>query len=325
MIQQIQLSLQSNSIQLRELFQKAITQENPAMFLFEKKARTLLFTIESLTRILSKVSEDKQIKVHYKSVKECEDALGQIDLDHNLYRQFSENKKIKKEQANYFLKRRDKTLKKWNQKLILNHFYQDTFNRLSDPGRINLTDVTSVSILQQEIEKELGKCKAFFLKRPAKFTKIEDELHRIRRKLRWISIYAQSFNGIIVLDTDKKIYPWEKKFITSVEITSPYNTLVIKRNLKQYIHFNKKAFLALSYVINHLGEIKDKCIVQDELKRALIETGVHTPLEATNLVIKQLNVKQSPLEELATAHTLLREYFVKYRIHELLLVRRQNL
>lgn len=65
--------------------------------------------------------------------------------------------------------------------------------------------------------------------------------------------------------------------------------------------------------------------MQDELKRALIETGVHTPLEATNLVIKQLNVKQSPLEELATAHTLLREYFVKYRIHELLLVRRQNL
>ena len=47
MIQQLQLALQSNSIQLRELFQKAITQENPAMFLFEKKARTLLFAIES--------------------------------------------------------------------------------------------------------------------------------------------------------------------------------------------------------------------------------------------------------------------------------------
>lgn len=322
MIQQIQLALQSNSLQLRELFQKAITQKNPAMFLFEKKARTLLFNLESLTRILSKVSEDKQIKVHYKSIKDCEDALGKIDLDHSFYKQFSENKKIKKEQVNYFLNRRDKTLKKWNRKLILNDFYQDTFNRLSDPNRIDLTGVTSVTKLQQEIEKELGKCLAFFLKHPKKFTKVEDELHRIRRKLRWLSIYAQSFNGIIVLDTDKKIYAWEKKFITRIEITSPFNTLVLKRNLKQYIHYHKKAFLALSHVINELGQIKDRCIEQQELKKAVFATSGNTPLEATNLVIKQLNIKQSQTQHLATAHALLTEYFIKHRIHELLIVRR---
>ena len=248
--------------------------------------------------------------------------MGQIDLDHGLYKQFSENKKIKKEQVNYFLTRRDKTLKKWNQKLVRNNFYQDTFNRLSDPNRIDLTAATSVTQLQQEIEKELGKCLAFFLKRPEKFTKVEDELHRIRRKLRWLSIYAQSFNGIIVLDTDKKIYPWEKKFITRVEITSPFNKLVVKRNLKQYIHYHKKAFLALSHVINELGRIKDRCIEQQELKEAVFATRGNTPLEAINLVIKQLNIKQSQSEELAAAHTLLRAYFVKHRIHELLIIRR---
>ena len=321
MTKYIYQALQEYSLQLRDLFQKSLSQKNPALFLYQNKTRTPLFMAESLCRILSKVLKTKQLTKGLNNIKSLEDALGQIDLYDSLYLEFSKNKTVKPEQLNYFLKNKNKVVTDFNKKLIKNNFYQNLFNALSSITETTTKRKQLLVELEIRIEKEIQKCLGFYLERPDKFTRLEEELHDVRRKLRWISIYAQSFNGIIVLDDDKNIYPWEKKFITQEEIASPYNKLVVRKNLHYYIHFNKKAFLALSHVVNQLGVIKDAAIEMEELKKATLKTSAKTQLAATKLVVKQLNLKRTQEDLLEEAHTLLKEFFITYKIHELLIVK----
>lgn len=317
MIQKNFSPLQNQSRHILEFFQKSASQENPAWFLYKHKVRTPLFMAESITRILTEITEEKYLSKASKKIKKLEDTLGAIEDYDTLAIFFSKNKKIKKEQVDYFKNKLEKAQKKLNKKLIEKEFYQELFQSLSS-SKLNLNTKEQVEKFKKQIAKELKECYTFFTSHKTGFSSMEEEVHEIRRKLRWISIYTQSLDGLISLDKDTKKYPWEKKFISDAEKKSPYNKLPIHKDLEAYIHFNQKAFLALSFVIAKLGDIKDKGLRWENLAETLEKNGHKS---AMNLTAKQLNLTYSEEDLFKEAHALLNDYFVTYKIHELLIIK----
>ena len=276
---------------------------------------------ESLTRLLTRLFSREEMAYGLKKIKNLEDSLGRIEDFENLYLLFSGNKKIEKEQWEYFLIRRGKEIQKLNEKLIAKDFYQGIFNEWSYKMQINFNDKPLIIKLEEVIGSELKKCFFFYLKYPGRFTDMESQVHEIRRKLRWISIYAQSLNGIIVLDPVKTKYEWEKIFITREQLSSPYNKLPVKKSLGHYIHLNKKAFLALGHVVAILGRIKDKGMHIEELSRALRKNTGVSKAKSKARVIKQLNLNYTEKDLFKEAHSLLHDFFMKYKVHELLILK----
>lgn len=321
MLKQKFLPLQYYSLQILELLQQSISHTNPAEFLYKKKTRKPLFMAESLTRLLVRLFNDKEMVSGLKKIKRLEDSLGRIEDFDDLYLLFSKNKKIKKEHWEYFLIKREKEIQKLNEKLIAKDFYQGIFNELSHKMQINFNYRPLIIKLQEEIGSELKRCFSFYLKYPDKFTDMGSQVHEMRRKLRWVSIHSQSLNGIIVLHPVKTRYEWEKTFIMREELSSPYNKLPVKKDLEHYIHFNKKAFMALSYVIRALGYIKDKGLHMEEFGKALRKSSDISKIRSKIGTIKQLSLNYTEEDLFKEAHSLLHDFFITYKIHELLILK----
>ena len=90
------------------------------------------------------------------------------------------------------------------------------------------------------------------------FDNVETEVHELRRKLRWLSIYPQALQGAIQFAPDTKPVTHLKKYLTKEIISSPYNKLPAAGNNISFLMLNKSYFLALSWMIAQLGILKDE-------------------------------------------------------------------
>jgi hypothetical protein len=305
--------------QLIALFKKAKTNSNPALFLYKNKARVTIFMAESILRASNKLFEDKQIKEWHSTIKKLEDYLGQIENYIEILANFSKIKTIKVQQLEYVSGKLDKAVEKLNSKLVRNDFYLADLFQMNKEFKINFNDKAIVLKLQEEIKSELIEACDFFNQFPKGFTDMEKQVHELRRKLRWISIYGESFRGLIVLHDEKVKYAWEKAFITQKEIKSPFNKLPVSKKLNQYISLNKKAFYALSFMIANLGIIKDKAFGLYFLEKSIRKTNTEKGINSAILANKQLNAKYTEATLFKEAHILLNTYFNKYKIHDILI------
>lgn len=299
-------------------FKKAKTNPDPALFLYKNDVRTTLFMAESILRIANKLFEDKEIKEWHAIIKKLEDMLGVIDVYIVLLATYSKLKSVRVQQLEYISNKIDKSVNKLNSILIKHNYFLEDLQQMCDGFKINFNDEHLVLQLHEEIKSELKESCDFFNHFKNGFTDMEDQVHELRRKLRWISIYGESFQGMIVLKEDKENYKWEKEFVTKTETQNPFNKLPVKKNLSQNISFNKKAFYALSYMIDNTGKIKDKSINLYYLDKSIRKTGTESKNDAAIMAAKQLNVKYTQASLLKDAHILFDDYFNKYKIHEML-------
>lgn len=302
--------------QLVKLLHESKKKENPGYWLHINKARTSLFMLESIARIMYKATNDSFAKEWYKLFKKLEDRLGEIDYYDAFVRQFKGNKEIKKEQLDYLTDKLDKVVNKFNHRLHKEHYYLDQLEEFSKKDKTTFNDKKLLISLHEQIKTELLLAEEFFSQYPNGFTDIENHVHALRRKLRWISIYGASLGGIVVLKQTKHKYKWEKEFITKEEISSPYNKLPVKKGWKYYIELNKKAFYALSHVISELGKIKDKGLAIELLAKTIHKTGVFPGDERPGAIAqKQLKQKENVSQLLKQAYDLLYHFFVENKIH----------
>lgn len=299
------------------LLEQSAAEPDPADFLYREKLRSLLFILESLARILQK-SGDEDMAKPLKQIKKLEDALGRIEDYDCYYRLFSEHKAVKKKEAAYFRKKRDKELHRLNRRLRKKDFYRDLFWKLASDGH-NFNTKHAVHTFRKEIGAEIDICFKFYSEYPEAFDSMEGQVHEIRRKLRWLSIYGQSLDGIVMLSPDRRNYAWEKEFITAYERRSPYNTLPVSPELPAHIRFHKKAFLAKSHVITALGKIKDRGLQLEYLATAIRKTGGCSRQKELAAAAERLEVSYTEAHLLKEAHALLEDFFVTYGIHRLLL------
>jgi len=310
--------IQEYCSQLTELFQQSISQPDPALFLHQKDARSPLFMAESLTRVLDEANDKKKIEKALKLFKKLEDALGKIEENDTLIKHFAKNKAIEKDELVYFLKKRIRAIEKLNNKLLEKEFYQVDFNRVAHGLPVDFNDKVLVQKLQKQLKGELEECYKFYAEFSNGFTDMESQVHEIRRKLRWLSMYPRSLQGIIVLEKDRTKYKWERKFNPASEVNSPFNKVMVNKQLTAHIQFNQKAFYALNFVVSELGKIKDKGMELEALKKAIRKTSGLSGKAAETLALEQLGMKITGPGLLQQAHELLKEFFETHEIHKLL-------
>ncbi len=310
--------LRAYVLQLSALFERASKSRNPALFLYTRKARQLLFMAESLLRLLDNVYNQPVVHKARRVVKKLEDNLGRIDDFDGMLQRFSKLRTIKQKQLDYFTAKRDKQLEKLNRRLKHKQFYQVFFTEVLADIRINIHDKDFIARLKRDMQREL-RLSSDFYKNLEAFTDMETQVHELRRRLRWVSMYGESLGGVMRLKPATEKYVWEKEFITRRELDSPYNKLPLRKGLAKYIDVNKKAFYALSFVISELGNIKDEGLALPAFEKALKKTSAQNTRQAHKQAVEQLKPAQTEKELLLAAHGLLRKFFVEYTIHQKLL------
>ncbi|MBA3662580.1 MAG: hypothetical protein H0W61_00015 [Bacteroidetes bacterium] len=302
-------------IEVADLFNKSKTEKNPAYWLYLNKARVPLFMLESITRLVYKATNDPIAKKWTRFFKKLEDTLGELDYYDVFIKQFKTNRSVKKEQINYLTNKLNKAMEKWNDKLRRKKFYSDHFHEFRNKATTDFNNTALLIRLHEQIKTEILLTEQFFSKHPNGFRDFEEEVHAMRRKLRWISIYGISLGGIVVLKDNRQKYPWEKEFITKTETESKYNKLPVKKGLPYHIALNKKAFYALSHVIDKLGVIKDKGLAIEALEKSLEKTNNSAQANARVYATRQLKLSESEGLLLKEAYDLAYKFFVDYRIH----------
>ncbi len=297
--------------QLQTLLIKSKTQPSSALYLLENNARTPLFMLESIARILYKQNETLYAK-WLKVSKKLEDALGELDYYAYYIKENKTSSYFNVQEINYLAKKHNKALNKLNEKLVDKDYYLDWIDALLK-SEINFNTAKEKKFIKELCDKELVKCAEFFSEFTAGFNDMELQVHELRRKLRWVSIYTQSFDGLFAYKTSRAKYKWESEFISKEETISKFNVLPTNKGIKTPIQINKKAFYALSSVIRQLGDIKDQGLKE----HSKIYTEEKLDIKANPLTIKKRQDEEAKL--LKDAHSLLKSFFETHKIHSLII------
>ncbi len=311
------------SNQLQALFVKASSQSNPALWLYQNNARAPLFMLEALTRLHDKAFDETLFAKWNARFKKLEDELGALDYYMAFEKEFKANKQVSVKVIKHINDSSLFVLDELNKRLKSKDWFNGKLLRFN--VKISkyafICDDDYADEITYTINEELDKIKEFALKLNYSFTQMEEEVHEIRRKLRWISIYAQAFNGLFQLKASSKKQIHSVNYLTKEVLSSPYNKLSTKPKDATIIEFDKNSFLALSWIINELGKLKDKALAIEALTYSIEVAEQLSIEESRKKALKILKLKDN------TETTILKEasnsvysFLVKDKILDTLIV-----
>lgn len=288
--------------QLQLLLNKAETSQNPAWILYSENARTPLFMLEALSRIYEKIYNKKslfKLKEHFKLL---EDMLGAIDYYDVFYKQMKNDKKIPKYIIDFFHSKTAGNLKDLNEILIEKGWLG------SDNKRMKKINIKLQKIKWLAEEEDTIAVKNIYTKsikdivediqtNKINFDNVEEDIHELRRELRWLSIYPQCFRGLFQLKSSKPTVI-QKKYLRSEIINSSYNKMSANEGLKNVIYLNANNFYALSWMIARLGELKDAGLKIFALKEAFLSNNKIVEEYALQQAYRLCNKKQLTIPEI---------------------------
>jgi hypothetical protein len=312
------------SAHLQSLLTKASKQKDPALWLFKNDVRTTLFMLEALTRLHNHAFEEKVFEKWNKRFKKLEDIFGEIDEYASLESDFKSNKKIPKEVIKYFTLHKENSLEKCNRRLSTKDWLNGKVSSFDE--KINEFDhdydESYMDELRFSLEKEVDEILYFTLKVNYNFTKIEDEVHEIRRKLRWLSIYAIALQGMIQLKKSGKRKKPHIHYFTKEILNSPYNKVSPKPKDTAIIEFDSDSFFALSWLISELGKMKDDVLNMYQLRDALYVTEEINKIDATKNAIGMLGLKTTVEKDvLKEASTMIKTALTKDKVLDGLIIK----
>lgn len=284
--------------QLQPMLIIAGKQKNPALWLYRNNARSPLFMLEALSKIYSSLHNKKKftkIELHFKIV---EDTLGAIDYYDLAAKDLAKNKKIPTAIINYLHAQSREKIQHLNEVLI----EQDWLSQ--DKNRINKIQKKLLTVNWQKEDIEVNEINEFYGESiyhiasfmqgiNFQFTELEAELHEIRRKLRWLSIYTQALRGTIQSRKQKKAPVHLKKYCTSSITNAAFNKMPNQGKAKLILLVDQDYFYALSWLIEELGKLKDSGLHILAIKEALQQTTSITEAEAYKKTYQLLG-KQHP-------------------------------
>lgn len=307
------------SAQLLKLLDKCRTQSNPAMWLYKNNARSVLFMLESITRLIYKSTGDKTNKKWHKTFRLLEDRLGKIDHYHQIVITLTEKRSVAKPELEYLIKKREKATIKLNTLLSENDFYKKFMVSFCRSNGVNILNNDMVSKFKKRIKKEIYDYEVFFDQHRNGFNDLETQVHEIRRKMRWLSLYAASLQGIIALKQSNKKFIWEKQLLNNNSKNNIYNKISVKKGLSNYIFLNKSAFIALNEVVEKLGHLKDIGLTIQAMENAIMQTKGLSKAEAYKIALEQMKSPYTIEKILLAAHDLLYKFIKTYKIHKALM------
>jgi hypothetical protein len=312
------------SNQLHTLLVKASAEKNPALWLHKNNVRTILFMLEGLTRLHKEAFDEPLFTKWYKRFKKLEDEFGQLDECISYDAIYKLDKKIPPSIKESIRQQINIISEKINTRLVSKDWLTGkilSFNVKLSKFTIEYND-DYVGELTIAISEEIKTINNFGLKLNYSFTQLEEEVHEMRRKLRWISIYGQALNGIIQLKPTTKKQSYSINYITKEIITSKYNKLAAKPKGSSVILFDKNSFLCLSWAINELGKLKDKGLKINFLAKEIVKVEGCTDAIAQEKALHILNEKSNAEEViLKTASNMIYQFLLKDHILDHLIVK----
>jgi hypothetical protein len=310
---------------LQILLTKAAKQKNPALWLYQNNARTSLFMLEGLAKLYAGIHNKKKfskIKEHFKLL---EDALGAIDYYDAFAKQFAANKKMPVAITQYLQAQTREKVQQLNELLTEKNWINSGEPRI-EKIKNKLEDANWL-----KPEEEIKEIAAFYgeaildiieftRQTKFKFTNVEADVHELRRKLRWLSIYPQAVLGGIQLSKDKNtVSPQLKKYLTKEIVNSPFNKLPDAGSNTHFLLLNQNYFYALSWVIAKLGKIKDCGLGIIAIKEALQLTSSVSDADAYKKAYDLLGKQQIKMPQLlkeaeAACKTFFTEHNLEYLV-----------
>ena len=312
-------------IQLQDLLTKSAKQKNPALWLYKNNMRTPLFMLEALAKLYTGLHNKKKftkLKEHFKIL---EDVLGAIDYYDSYAKELSKNKTIPAALIFYLQAQSREKIQSMNELLVDNNWLGNDANRIKKIQK----KITEVDWLKEEDEiktinefygEAIYGITAFIAKTKFNFDNVEEDVHELRRKLRWLSIYPQALRGCIQLSKSKIAPKHLTKYLTKEIINSPFNKLPDAGDCKNFLLFNQNYFYSLSWMIAELGKLKDSGLKVVAVKEALLQTGASGDEATLKKAYQLLGNKQPKLQQLLdAAEKICKNYFNENNLEHLVI------
>lgn len=262
--------------QLQNIIEKAESSENIALSIFGQNARTPLFMLEGLTRIYKKIYNKKKFSKLDTLFKDFEDRLGIVDYYDGFYKEFVNDKRIPDLITSCVYDKKDESLKALQDDLEQDKWIGKHKKRIAKIiKKLNKIDwlnekqdtLEILKVYQHYVDKIAEK----YGSGDIYFTDLENDVHELRRELRWLSIYPQAFVGLMQLTPETEPQEFLKKYLTLDIIKSPFNVMPDGSGLQDPIILNRNYFYALSWMIAELGKLKDSGLKIDVIEESVIE------------------------------------------------------
>ena len=307
------------------LLSEVTKQANPAIWLYLNDLRTPMFMLEATSRMCEKLYDDApfflKMKEQYKAV---EDAVGALDYYSAFVKEFEPQPTIPNAVKQYLAKKAAEKATALNQ-------------LLTEEGWLNGKKLSAIEQELNAVEwrkdaKELEKIAKFYAKGLEKTIEVAyetnfvfkhiEEVHEIRRRVRWLSIYPQALLGIFQFaKTDEKPTAQMEKYLTDTVKKSPFNVMPTTLKVENPILLNKNSFLTLSWLIAELGNLKDNGLGVEVIKEALQSTTSLADAAAYAEAYAVLGQEQVPLDTLISkSQNVLKTYFEEGHLTRLLAV-----
>ncbi|MFT3683233.1 MAG: hypothetical protein QM791_23440 [Ferruginibacter sp.] len=311
--------------QLKTLLEKAAKQKNPALWLYRNNARTPLFMLEALAKLYSGIHNKKKftkIKEHFKLL---EDALGAIDYYDATAKDLAANKKIPAAITSYLQAEYREKIQHLNEILTEKKWINADENRISriskkleDAGWLDEKEETAA--INEFYGEAIYDISEFVAETKLHFDNIEEDVHELRRKLRWLSIYPQALRGCIQLAQPKTSFKHLAKYCTKEITGSPFNKLPDAGDCTYLLLLDQNYFYALSWMIAELGKIKDEGLHFVAVKEALQATAPAADKELDKKAYQLLGSKQTKLQTLLdNAEAICKTYFGEQNLEHLVI------
>jgi hypothetical protein len=307
----------------QELLTKAAKQKNPALWLYRNNLRTPLFMLEGLCRLYATAHNEKRFSKLKAQFKTLEDMLGAVDYYAAFAEEFAANKKIPAPVLKYVKNQLSSKL------ALLNDILEDKDWLDTDNKRINKITSKLKDADWLSSEADLNAVKAHYSDQSAKtagfvndinfhFDNMEEDVHELRRKLRWLSIYPQALCGSIQLTDSKPKAKHLAKYLTKEILSSPYNVMPPATGNEYILNFEKDYFMALSWTIAELGKLKDNGLRIDILIEALKAAAGMNEADAYKKAHQLVGSKHPSLPQLLdTAEEKAKTFFTEKNLDKL--------
>lgn len=311
--------------QINELMEKARNENDPAMWLFINNARTPFFMLEALARIYGGLHDRKQFDKLRRRFKLIEDELGKIDYFNSLTVALASDKKIPEACLDYLKRKTEESAAGLNNILIKDGWMTDKDRRIRKITRklektVWLKPEKEVEKIAEFYKNEIRSITGFVSGSKYLFDNVEEDVHELRRRLRWLSIYPQSMQGVFQFDASSPAPPFIDKYMTPEITESPFNKLPPPGANTSFVILNKKYFFALSWIIARLGVLKDEGLLITGLAGAIKENARCTNGNAIKKAYAFSGEKQDRLQQiLDEAESLTKVFFREKNLKRLLI------
>jgi hypothetical protein len=296
--------------------------DNPALWLFLHDLRTPMFMLESLSKMYAQFHNKAFFTELNERFKEVEDVLGAIDYYAAFLREFHADDKISSTVKNYLESKTREKIMIFNEILLKKGWNTGkTIKKINEGLEIAKwqNQQEEIASIEKYYYKQVKKINAFVSETSFDFKNVESQVHELRRKLRWLSIYPQAFQGAIQLHDVKGSFEHLKKYLTEEIVSSPFNKLPESKDNKHHLFLEKNHFLALSWMISELGKLKDKGLKINCLKDAFQEIAFLKDEEALHEAYRVLGADYPRMETLLKqAGTVAKDFFSEKIIDKLI-------